>query len=70
MRRGRAQAREALYLLRDAAHDPQEGDEGHEGLAQLGGIVEQEYERINASGAVLDILEYQIKPASLRRQAI
>jgi RimJ/RimL family protein N-acetyltransferase len=32
----------------------------------LGGTIEREYEKTNASGAVLDIVEYQIKPGSLR----
>jgi ribosomal-protein-alanine N-acetyltransferase len=32
----------------------------------LGGTIEREYPKTNASGAVLDIVEYQIKPADLR----
>jgi RimJ/RimL family protein N-acetyltransferase len=34
----------------------------------LGGTIEAEYDKVNASGAVLDILEYRIIPASLRER--
>jgi ribosomal-protein-alanine N-acetyltransferase len=36
----------------------------------LGGTIEAEYHKVNASGAVLDILEYRIKPASLRNRNV
>jgi hypothetical protein len=32
----------------------------------LGGSIKAEYEKTNASGAVLDILEYRITPAAIR----
>jgi ribosomal-protein-alanine N-acetyltransferase len=34
----------------------------------LGGLIRREYSKVNASGATLDIVEYQIEPAALRQR--